>query len=164
MHAVGGLKPPKGNKIRPLTKGRDMSTLSKVQEVIADALYVETEEVLPEALLMDDLGAESIDFLDIMFRLEKDFSIKIPKGDIEKKARGTLSDDEYATNGRLSEAALEQLRAVMPEIAPTNIKTGLMVRDIASLFNVNTFVRMVDEQLQGAVAPIANVEAPSASL
>ncbi len=141
-----------------------MSTLNKVQAVIADALYVDVEEAMPNALLMDDLGAESIDFLDIMFRLEKEFSIKIPKGDVEKKARGNLSDEEYAVGGRLTEAALNQLRSVMPEIPAENIKTGLMVRDITTLFNVSTFVRMVEEQLVDTSSPAASPTHTSASI
>lgn len=126
-----------------------MATLDRVQDVIADALYVDKEEVSVSANLMKDLGAESIDFLDIMFRLEKEFDIKIPKGEVEKKARGHLTEDEYAVNGRLSELALERLKVVMPEIDHSLLTPGLLVRDIPSLFTVQTFVAMVDDQLSG---------------
>ena len=134
-----------------------MTTFEKVQEVIADALYVDKEEVTETSVLMKDLGAESIDFLDIMFRLEKEFDIKIPKGEIEKKARGNMTDEEYAINGRLSDMAIERLRLVMPEVDASQLKQGLTVRDIPGLFNVKTFVRMVDEQLSGG----ATAEAPA---
>ena len=73
--------------------------LTQVTKIIADALYVEIREVTPNTSLVKDLGAESIDFLDIIFRLEKHFSIKIPKGEIERRAQGTLSADEFAING-----------------------------------------------------------------
>ncbi len=124
-----------------------MTTLDRVRAVIADALYVDLDEVHADSVLMADLGAESIDFLDIMFRLEKEFSITLPKGDIEKKARGGLSDEQYAVEGKLTEAALQNLRALLPEVGPESIRPGLTVRELPSLFTVATFARMVDEKL-----------------
>lgn len=124
-----------------------MDTLQKVREIVADALYLELEEVHPHSTLMRDLGAESIDFLDMIFRLEKEFDIKIPKGDIESKARGDLTDDEFAVDGRIQPKGLEQLRKALPEVNAEDIQPGLFVRDISSLFTVATFQRMVDEQL-----------------
>lgn len=118
----------------------------KVFQIIADALYVEPEEVKADSNLMNDLGAESIDFLDIIFRLEKEFDVKIPRGEIENRAKGTLTDDEFAVDGMLTDVGLERLREVMPEIPGDQFKSGLFVRDIASLFNAQTFVRMVQEQ------------------
>lgn len=123
------------------------STLEKVQEIIADALYVDKEECQPDAKLIGDLGAESIDFLDIVFRLEQEFKVKIPKGEIESKARGSLSEEEFATEGVISEAGLENLKKAMPEVKAEDVKKGLMQRDIPTLFSVATFVRMVDEKL-----------------
>ena len=129
-----------------------MSTLTKVQAIIADALYMDAEQVTADANLMRDLGAESIDFLDIIFRLEKEFGIKIPKGDIERRAKGDLTDEQFAVGGRLTDAALVRVRALLSELNPAEVKPGLMVRDIASLFTVQTFVRMVEEQLGGGLA------------
>ena len=137
-----------------------MEKFAKIQDVIADALYVDKEEVKPEANLMKDLGAESIDFLDIIFRLEKEFEIKLPKGEVEAKARDGMTDDEFAVGGRLSDRALERIRSMMPEIDAAEIQPGLLVRDIPSLFTVATFERMVDEQLFGK-AP--EVQAPGQS-
>lgn len=131
----------------------------KVFQIIADALYVERDEVQPDANLMNDLGAESIDFLDIIFRLEKEFNVKIPRGEVEKRAKGSLSDDEFAIDGILTEQGLECLRASMPEISADQIKSGLFVRDIPGLFTASTFVRMVEEQLSGDV----RIEAPTTS-
>ena len=125
------------------------SVLEKVQALIADALYVDKSEVVREASLMKDLGAESIDFLDIIFRLEKEFGIKMPKGEAERRARGNLTDEEFAINGLLQEKGLACLRVAMPEVDATQIKHGLFVRDIPSLFTVGTFERMVIEQLFG---------------
>jgi len=128
------------------------SVYEKVREIIAEALYVDKDEAERGASLMKDLCAESIDFLDIMFRLEKEFGIKIPKGEIESKARGGLSDADFAINGLIQPKGLEQLRKAMPDIDASTIKTGLQVRDIPSLFTVGTFERMVLERLGGVVA------------
>ena len=133
------------------------SSFEKVQEIIADALYVDQEECKRDATLMGDLGAESIDFLDIMFRLEKEFNIKIPKGEIESKARGGLSDDEFAVGGVIQAKGLESLRKAMPEVDASAIKDGLNVRDIPTLFTVATFEKMVLDQL-GESAPAASAD------
>ena len=141
-----------------------MKTLDRVRAVVADALYLDVAEVAPDANLMKDLGAESIDFLDIMFRLEKEFQIKLPKGEVERRARGGLSDDEFAVDGKLTAAALANLRVMMPEVAPSQITAGLLARDIPSLFTVTTFTRMVEHQLFGSAgdAFVAGAAAESA--
>lgn len=126
------------------------STFEKIQDIICEALYCEKEQVQPNANLMTDLGAESIDFLDIVFRLEKAFGIKLPKGDLELKARGELGEGEFEVHGVLQEKGLLRLRAMMPEIAPEKFKEGLRVKDIATLFTVATFERMVLERLNPA--------------
>lgn len=124
------------------------TTFSKIQEIISEALYCEMDQVSRDANLMADLGAESIDFLDIVFRLEKAFNIKLPKGEIELKARGDLAEGEFEVHGVLQEKGLARLRSMMPEIDPAKIKQGLRVKDIATLFTVATFERMVLERLQ----------------
>lgn len=129
------------------------NTFEKIQEIISEALYCEKAQVERHANLMLDLGAESIDFLDIVFRLEKAFGIKLPKGEIESKARGDLVAGEFEVHGVLQEKGLSRLRAMMPEISAEKIKAGLRVKDIATLFTVATFERMVLERLN----PIGNI-------
>ena len=134
----------------------------KVQEIIADALYVEKEECQKDATLIGDLGAESIDFLDIIFRLEQEFGVKLPKGEVERKARGELSDDEFAVNGVIQPQGLENLRVAVPSAKSEQIKNGMMVRDIPSLFTVETFHQMVEEKLvPQAVASSSAQTAPA---
>jgi acyl carrier protein len=123
------------------------TTFDKIQEIISEALYCEKDQVARDANLMSDLGAESIDFLDIVFRLEKAFNIKLPKGEIELKARGDLAEGEFEVHGVLQEKGLARLRSMMPEIDSAKFKTGLRVKDIATLFTVATFERMVLERL-----------------
>ena len=89
-----------------------------------------------------DLGAESLDFLDIVFRLERDFGIEITRGEMERASRGDMSQDEFAPGGVISEAGLARLKELMPE-ASDRIKPGLRPSTILTLFSVQTFANMV---------------------
>ena len=91
---------------------------------------------------MDELGAESLDFLDIVFKLEQTFHIQITRGEMERAARGDMSEDEFAPGGVLSEAGLARLRELMPE-ARDRIGPGLRPREILGLFSVQTFANIV---------------------
>jgi acyl carrier protein len=120
----------------------EKSVETRVREVIADALARDVSEVKPGAILMADLGAESLDFLDIVFKLERAFDIQITRGEMERAARGTLSEEEFAPGGTISEKGLARLRELMPE-AKERIKPGLRPVQILSLFSVQTFVNLV---------------------
>ena len=78
-----------------ITKEEVLAIFPKVAETMADALGCDVEQVKLDASLIDDLGAESIDFLDIVFRLERAFKVKIPRGKIVEEARGSLSESEF---------------------------------------------------------------------
>ena len=134
------------------------TTFEKIQDIVAEALYCEKAQVTPTANLMSDLGAESIDFLDIVFRLEKSFGIKLPRGDIELRARGDLAEGDFEVHGVLQEKGLERLRLLMPEVPAEKIKAGLRIRDIATLFSVATFERMVMERLEQTPAVSRRVD------
>ena len=81
---------------------------SKVQEALVDALGVDEDEVTPEATLVGDLGAESIDFLDIVFRLEKAFDIKIPRGELFPE--DILTNTDYVQDGKVTAAGMAELQ------------------------------------------------------
>src|SRR5215510_12983849 len=85
----------------------------KVADTIADALGCEVEKVKLESSLIDDLGAESIDFLDIVFRLERGFKVKIPRGKIVEEARGSLSESEFETGGVVTPAGEQRLKVFL---------------------------------------------------
>ena len=119
-----------------------------VREIVAEALAMDLAEVRLESNLMDDLGAESLDFLDIVFRIENRFGIEITRGEMERAARGDLSDDEFAPGGVISEKGLARLRELLPESAD-RIKPGLRPAKILSLFSVRTFANMVLGKRQG---------------
>jgi acyl carrier protein len=123
----------------------------QVREVVAEALARDLSEVKLETILMGDLGAESLDFLDIVFKLERAFSIQITRGEMERAARGNMADEEFAPAGVISEAGLARLRELMPEAAQ-RIQPGLRPAQILSLFSVRTFVNLVLAKRQGQSA------------
>ena len=126
----------------------DKSVEQTVREAVAEALGLGLEEVQLDSKLMDDLGAESLDFLDIVFRLERAFGIQITRGEMQKAARGEMSDEEFAPDGVISEAGLARLRQLMPE-ASERIEPGLRPAEILRLFTVQTFVNTVVAKQQG---------------
>jgi acyl carrier protein len=119
-----------------------------VRAVIATSLGKEVADVALDASLMQDLGAESLDLLDIVFGIEKEFGIEITRGEMERAARGDMSDDEFAPGGVISEAGLARLRELMPEAA-ARIAPGLRAREILSLFTVQTFANLVHGKRAG---------------
>jgi acyl carrier protein len=112
-----------------------------VCKIVAEALGRDVEVRL-SSNLMEDLGAESLDFLDIVFKLEQAFGIKISRGEMERAARGDMSEEDFAPSGVISPAGLERLRELMPEAAD-KIKPGLRPVQILSLFSVQTFANIV---------------------
>ena len=126
----------------------------KVSQIVCEALGRDPETLDLSARLIDDLGAESIDYLDIVFRLERAFKVKIPRGQITKDARGDLSEEEFQEGGALTARGLERLRSYLTEVPPDRIQPGLKVGDIPALFNIETFCRLVVRaQKQKAPAP-----------
>src|SRR5438105_15150143 len=99
-----------------ITKEEIAAIFPKVAETMAEALGCEVEQVKLEASLIDDLSAESIDFLDIVFRLERAFKVKIPRGKIVEEARGDLSEAEFDKGGIVTDAGLARLKAYLSEV------------------------------------------------
>ncbi|MEO8306336.1 MAG: acyl carrier protein [Betaproteobacteria bacterium] len=114
-----------------------------VAATIADALGCDADEVTPQASLIEDLNAESIDFLDIVFRLERAFKIKIPRGKIVENARGTLTEAEFEKSGIVTDVGFAQLRAYLSEVPAERFRTPTKVKDIPRLFTVETFCKLV---------------------
>jgi acyl carrier protein len=93
--------------------------------------------------LIADLDAESIDFLDLVFRLEKGFGVKIPRGKIVEDARGPLPEAEFETKGVVTEAGLARLREFLSEVPAERFKTPLKAADVPRLFTTETFCKVV---------------------
>jgi acyl carrier protein len=121
----------------------------KVQEVLVEALGVDDDEVTTEATLMGDLGAESIDFLDIVFRLEKAFGMKVPREELFP-AESLLNDPELVSNGRLTEKGLTELREKVPHTDLGEFEKDPDINKLADLFTVNAIVNYVDSRVNAA--------------
>ena len=121
-----------------------------VRGCFAEALGLDDDEVTLDSLVIEDLGAESLDFLDIAFRLEEAFGIKIPRGDIQQKAEeeAAAGAEPFEVDGVLTELGLHKLREAMPEVPQDRFREGLTVREIPTLFTVETFLNLVVRLLE----------------
>jgi acyl carrier protein len=121
----------------------------QVQGVLVDALGVDDNEVTSQATLMGDLGAESIDFLDIVFRLEKTFGIKVPREELFP-AESLLNNPQFVSNGKLTKAGLTELRNKMPHTDITAFENDPDINKLGNLFTVNAIVNYVESKLNAA--------------
>ena len=114
--------------------------LDKVRTTLVDALGVEEEDVTPNASLRSDLGAESIDLLDIVFRLERNFGIKIPRGELFPE---NVSDPDLTENGKLTTKGIVELKQRMPFADLSGFESDPDVEKILDLYTVDTLVQYV---------------------
>ena len=117
----------------------------RIKDELVDALGVDDDEVTPKATVMGDLGAESIDFLDIIFRLEKAFDIKVPREELYPD--NLLNNDEYVSDGKVTQAGMDQLKAGMPHVDFSDFQNDPDVNKISDLFTVDSIVRYVEGKL-----------------
>jgi acyl carrier protein len=120
---------------------------NKVQAVLVDALGVDEDEVTAESTLMGDLGAESIDFLDIVFRLEKTFGIKIAREELFP-IENLMSNPEFVSNGKLTANGLNELRNKMPHTDFAAFEENPDINKLGDLFTVNSIVNYIDTKLK----------------
>lgn len=113
----------------------------KVKEALVDALGVDDDEVTEEATMVGDLGAESIDFLDIVFRLEKAFAINIPREDLFPD--DILTNAQYIVDGKLTEDGLKQLKSRMPFADFSRFEKNPMVQDFGNMLTVKDLCNYV---------------------
>jgi acyl carrier protein len=119
--------------------------LEKVRDTLVEALGVDEEEVTADATLTGDLGAESIDFLDIVFRLEKSFNIKIPRGELFPD--NVLNNPEFVQDGKLTDEGLKQLKERMPHLDLSDFEQDPDVNKLAELFSVQTIINYVRDKV-----------------
>lgn len=120
-----------------------------VSDVLEDALGVDREEITPEATLTGDLGAESIDFLDIVFRLEKNFDIKIPRGDLFPDEK-LFSDARFVKDGKMTAEGLTELRSRLPFADIDEFAKNPSVKELSSLYTVETIVKYIEGKIRKA--------------
>jgi acyl carrier protein len=120
---------------------------SKVSATLVEALNVDEEDIKPTSTLQGDLGAESIDFLDIVFRLEREFGIKIPRGELfpESIFQG---DPELVQDGRVTPKGLDELRAKMPFADLKQFEANPEVGNLSNLFTVDLITRYIQGKLE----------------
>lgn len=120
----------------------------KVQEVLIDALGLDDDEVTTDATLMGDLGAESIDFLDITFNLEKTFDIKIPREELFP-AEAVMNNSDFVTDGKVTAAGMAELKAKMPHTDFSDFESDPDVNKLPDLFTVDSIVNFIDGKING---------------
>jgi acyl carrier protein len=127
----------------------------ELKPVLEEVLGASPEKVRLESVLVSDLGAESIDLLDLTFRIEEKFQVRIEANEIEREARKRLPDGLYEKDGYLTEAALAEIRKSLPELDPGKFAKGLRKMDLPALLTVSFFVQLIARKLaartEGAV-------------
>jgi acyl carrier protein len=118
----------------------------KVSTTLVEALNVDEEDIQPTSTLQGDLGAESIDFLDIVFRLEREFAIKIPRGELfpESIFQG---DPDFVQNGKVTDKGLAELRTRMPFADLSQFEKNPELTNISNLFTVDMITRYIEGKL-----------------
>ncbi|MFO0849403.1 MAG: acyl carrier protein [Gemmataceae bacterium] len=121
---------------------------SRVRTQLVDALSVDDDEVTPQARLQADLNAESIDFLDIVFRLEREFGIKIDRNELfpESIFQG---DPEFVQNGQVTPKGLAELREKMPYADLAGFEKNPSFEKIGDLFTVDLITKYVASKVSG---------------
>ncbi|MGE0758142.1 MAG: acyl carrier protein [Pirellulaceae bacterium] len=117
----------------------------KVKTALTEALGVDEEEVSPEATMVGDLGAESIDFLDIVFRLEKAFGIEIPRSELFPE--DILTNAEYVQDGKVTATGISELKKRMPFADLTKFEQNPVVQDFGNLLTVSDLCRYVERKV-----------------
>jgi acyl carrier protein len=120
---------------------------TKVSATLVEALNVEEEEINPRSTLQGDLGAESIDFLDIVFRLEREFGIKIPRNELfpESIFQG---DPEFVQDGKVTAKGLAELREKMPFADLQEFEKNPQLSNLSDLFTVDMITRYIQGKLE----------------
>ena len=119
-----------------------------VIECVAHALDMGPSEIRGESRLVDDLGGDSLDLLDMIFQLEQRFAVKISPRGIERRAQAQLGDTPLEIDGVYTPEAVEKLREALPEIPPEELRDGLEASQLPGLFRVATLVNLVERLLE----------------
>lgn len=122
----------------------------KVQTALVDALGVNDDDVTPDATLIGNLGAESIDFLDIVFRLEKSFGIEIPRQELLPD--DILTSGRYVKDGKLNDAGLVEMKRRMPFMELSKFERNPVVNQFAAVLTVNDLCQFVESKLRAKVS------------
>jgi acyl carrier protein len=123
--------------------------LSITQEAVVGALGLDDDEATPESTLLDDLGAESIDLLDMLFRIERKTGTKIQASDLAEYVQGGIPDEEFGDNGIVTAKGLAHLKTVMPQIDADALAGKLEAEKVITLFTVENLASLVASRVGG---------------
>jgi acyl carrier protein len=123
----------------------DRDFLPQVREAVAEALGLDEDEVTPDATLLDELGAESIDLLDMLFRLGRSTGLKIEAADLASYVQGGIPDEEFGDEelDLITPAGMSQLKKVMPQLADLDLDGKLQPEKVMSYFTVQNLADLV---------------------
>ncbi len=120
----------------------------EVAASLAEVLEIDAAGIKITDKVVGDLGADSLDLLDLIFQLEQRFKLKINPRDIEREAQAELGDIPYEVEGVYTPEALEKLRAAMPEVPAEEFVEGLETKYLPRVFRVETFVSLVERMMK----------------
>lgn len=131
----------------------DSKIYSAVETAVAEALGLDEDEVTPDATLLDELGAESIDLLDILFRLERSLGVKIQASDLGEHVQGGIPDEEFGDeNEIITPKGMEQLKKVMPQLRDMDVDGKLEADKVMSYFTVQNLTDLVEARAAASPA------------
>lgn len=126
----------------------DTSVIDAVREIVAEAVALDVDEVGADATLFEEVGAESIDLLDILFRIERRLGVKITTNELSERIQGGIPDEQFGTeDGLVSDIGLDQLEKVMPQIDKAELSGNLAAEDVMNLFTVRNLAGMVEQHV-----------------
>lgn len=124
--------------------------LEQLKPLLVEVMGVSADKIHLHSVLVADLGAESIDLLDLSFRIEEHFKVRIEANELEREAKKRIPGGVYEKDGFLTEAALAELRRAAPELDSAKLVPGLRKIDLPSLLTVGFFVRLIARKLAAA--------------
>jgi len=130
----------------------EQDVFTQLRPLIAEVTGVRGNDIGMQSRLVEDLGAESIDLLDLTFLIEQEFGVTIGPNEFEQDARERIPGGEYEKDGVLTDAALAELRASLPEVDPSRLTPGLRKVDVPLLLNVAVFVHLIQRKMEAADA------------
>ncbi len=119
----------------------------RIKPLLKEVLGIAPENIRLESVLVTDLGAESIDLLDLSFLIEETFNVTIEGNEIEREAGKRLSGGVYEKDGRLTDEALAEIRKALPELDASKLVKGLRKAELPSLLTVQFFVNLIARKL-----------------
>jgi acyl carrier protein len=125
----------------------EQEVFERLRPLIQEVTGVRPDSIRLESVLVHDLGAESIDLLDLSFLIEQEFGITIEANEFEKEARQRIPGGVYERDGFLTAEALEELRRSIPEVEPAKFAPGLRKVDVPALLTVSVFIHLIQRKL-----------------